>query len=372
VRIRLAILAAVLLFAAPSALAGVPEVSARAYLVENGVTGEVLAQHQDRERLPMASITKLMTVLVALQHASLDDVVTVSRQAAAVGESSIYLRKGEQLTVRELVEAALIQSANDAAVALAEYVGGSQQAFVAMMNAEAQRLGLHDTHFANPDGLDAPGHYSSAHDLTRLARIAMKNRVIREVVDEETAEISGGRTLSTWNDLLGSYPGLFGVKTGHTSAAGWSEVAAARSHGVTVYATILGSPARDTRNADLAALLTWGLTRYRTVHPIMPGRIYATARAPYGKHALELVASRPASRIVRVDRPLIERVVVPTVVSLPVAKGQMLGEVRVYAGRKLVAASPLVAARSITKPGFFGRVGWYTGRTLHHVGSWFG
>jgi D-alanyl-D-alanine carboxypeptidase (penicillin-binding protein 5/6) len=372
VRIRLAILAAVLLFAAPSALAGVPEVSARAYLVQNGVTGEVLAQHQDRERLPMASITKLMTVLVALRHASLDDVVTVSRQAAAVGESSIYLRKGEQLTVRELVEAALIQSANDAAVALAEYVGGSQQAFVAMMNAEARRLGLRDTHFANPDGLDAPGHYSSAHDVTRLARIAMKNRVIREVVDERTAEISGGRTLSTWNDLLGSYPGLFGVKTGHTSAAGWSEVAAARSHGVTVYATILGSPARDTRNTDLAELLTWGLTRYRTVHPITLGRVYATARAPYGKDALALVAARPTTSIVRVDRPLVERVVVPTVVSLPVAKGQTLGAVRVYAGRKLVAASPLVAARSITKPGFVGRIGWYTGRTLHHVGSWFG
>jgi serine-type D-Ala-D-Ala carboxypeptidase (penicillin-binding protein 5/6) len=371
VRIRLAIVAATLLVAAPSAVAGVPQVTAPAYLVQNGVTGEVLAQRADRQRLPMASITKLMTVLVALQHAQLNDMVTVSRRAAAVGESSIYLRKGDRLTVRELVEAALIQSANDAAVALAEYVGGSQSAFVAMMNAEAQRLGLRDTHFVNPDGLDAPGHYSSAHDVTRLARIAMKDRVIREVVDERTAQISGERTLNTWNDLLGSYPGLIGVKTGHTTAAGWSQVAAARSHGVTVYATILGSPARDTRNSDLAALLTWGLTRYRTVHPITVGRVYATARAPYGRDALALVASSPARKIVRVDRPLVERVVAPMVVSLPVAKGQRLGEVRVYAGRKLVAASPLIAARSIAKPGFFGRTGWYTGRTLHHIGGWF-
>ncbi|MGE5274890.1 MAG: D-alanyl-D-alanine carboxypeptidase family protein [Verrucomicrobiota bacterium] len=368
---RLAILAAALLFFAPSAYAGAPEVSARAYLVQNGVSGEVLARRHDRERLPIASITKLMTVLVTLQHAKLDDVVTVSRRAAAVGESSIYLQKGDQLTVEELIEAALIQSANDAAVALAEYVGGSQSAFVAMMNSEAQRLGLHDTHFANPDGLDAPGQYSSAHDVTRLARIAMKNRVIREVVDERTAEISGGRTLNTWNDLLGAYPGVFGVKTGHTSGAGWSEVAAARSHGVTVYATILGSPARDTRNADLAALLTWGLTRYRTVEPIRPGRVYATARAPYGRRALALVASRPATRIVRVDRMLVERVVAPAVVSLPVAEGQKLGEVRVYAGRRLIASSPLVAGRTIAKPGFVSRAGWYAGRTLHHIGSWF-
>jgi D-alanyl-D-alanine carboxypeptidase (penicillin-binding protein 5/6) len=371
VKVRLAFLAAALLLAAPSAYAGAPEVSARAYLVQNGVSGEVLAHRHDRERLPIASITKLMTVLVTLQHVKLDEVVTVGRGAAAVGESSIYLQKGDQLTVRELVEAALIQSANDAAVALAEYVGGTQSAFVAMMNAEARRLGLRDTHFANPDGLDAAGHYSSAHDVTRLARIAMKNKVVREIVDERTAEISGGRRLTTWNDLLGTYPGVFGVKTGHTTAAGWSEVAAARSHGVTVYATILGSPARETRNADLASLLTWGLTRYRTVHPIVAGRIYASARAPYGRHALELVASSPTTKIVRVDHTLVERVVAPTVVSLPVAKGQKLGEVRIYAGRALIASSPLVATRSIAKPGFFGRAGWYTGRTLHHIGSWF-
>jgi D-alanyl-D-alanine carboxypeptidase len=371
VRLRLALLAAVLLLHAPAASAGAPQVSARAYLVQNGVTGEVLAEQNDHARLPIASITKLMTVLVTLQHAQLGDVVTVSRQAAAVGESSIYLRKGDRLTVGELVEAALIQSANDAAVALAEHVGGSQAAFVAMMNAEAARLGLRDTHFANPDGLDAPDHYSSAHDVSRLARIAMKNPVIRRVVGERTAQISGGRTLTTWNDLLGAYPGTFGVKTGHTSAAGWSEVAAARAHGVTVYATLLGSPARDVRNSDLAALLTWGLSRYRTVHAIAPWRVYATARAPYGRRALALVAATPAKRIVRVDRMLTERVIAPTVVSLPVRKGQRLGSVRVYAGRKLVARSPLVAARAIAKPGFLGRTGWYTKRTLHHIGSWF-
>jgi D-alanyl-D-alanine carboxypeptidase (penicillin-binding protein 5/6) len=371
VRLRLALLAAVLLLLAPAAYAGAPQVSARAYLVQNGVTGEVLAEQNDRARLPIASITKLMTVLITLQHAKLDDVVTVSRRAAAVGESSIYLQKGDRLTVGELVEAALIQSANDAAVALAEHVGGTQASFVAMMNAEAARLGLRDTHFANPDGLDASDHYSSAHDVTRLARIAMKNPVIRRVVGEETTEISGGRTLNTWNDLLAIYPGIIGVKTGHTTAAGWSEVAAARSRGVTVYATLLGSPARDVRNADLAALLTWGLSRYRTVHAISSERVYATARAPYGRHALALVAAAPARRIVRVDHTLTERVVAPTVVSLPVTKGQRLGEVEIYAGRKKIADSPLVAARTISKPGLAGRAGWYTKRTLHHIGGWF-
>jgi D-alanyl-D-alanine carboxypeptidase (penicillin-binding protein 5/6) len=371
VKLRLALLATAVLLAAPAALAGAPQVNGRAYLVQNGVTGEVLARSNDREHLPIASITKLMTVLVALRHSRLDDVVTVSRRAAAVGESSIYLRKGERLTVRDLVVGELIQCAKDVAGALAEYVGGSQAAFVAMMNDEAQRLRLRDTHFANPDGLDAPGHYSSAHDVTRLARIAMRNPVIRGIVSRSTATIAGGRILYTWNDLLGTFPGVFGVKTGHTTAAGWSEVAAARVRGVTIYATLLGGLTRDGRNGDLSALLAWGIARYRTVNLISSERIYATATAPYGRHALALVSTGRVTRIVRIDRPLVERVVAPSAVSLPVRQGERLGEVRVYAGSKLIASRPLVATRSIEKPGVVGRSEWYAGRALHHVAGWF-
>jgi serine-type D-Ala-D-Ala carboxypeptidase (penicillin-binding protein 5/6) len=356
---------------APQAFAvAPPQVTARAYLVQNGTSGEILLSSRARAHLPIASITKLMTVLVALQHARLDDVVTVSGRAAEVGESSINLRPGDRLTVRDLVEAALIQSANDAAVALAEHVGGSQAAFVAMMNTEAQKLGLRDTHFANADGLDARGHYSSARDVTRLARIAMRNRVIRSIVGRSTATIAGGRVLTTWNDLLTRFPGLFGVKTGHTGAAGWSEVAAARAHGVTIYATLLGGATREGRNADLASLLVWGLSRYRTVDVVTRQRVYATATAPYGRRALALVAAGPVRRIVRVDRPLREQVVGPSVISLPVRRGERIGEVRVYAAGRLVARRPLVASRSIAKPGLVGRSEWYLGRAAHHVWSW--
>jgi serine-type D-Ala-D-Ala carboxypeptidase (penicillin-binding protein 5/6) len=370
VKLRLTLAAAACFLAAPALAGPPPQVTAGAYLVENGTTGEVLLADKARAHLPIASITKLMTVLVALQHVRLDDVVTVSGGAAEVGESSINLRPGERLTVGDLVEAALIQSANDAAVALAEYVGGSQARFVAMMNAEAQKLGLHDTHFANPDGLDAPGHYSSARDVTRLARIAMRSPVIRSVVGRSTATIEGGRVLTTWNDLLTRFPGLFGVKTGHTGAAGWSEVAAARAHGVTIYATLLGGATREGRNADLSALLVWGLSRYRTVDLVNTRRVYATATAPYGRRPLELVAARPARRIVKVDRPLVERVVAPSVISLPVRRGERIGEVRVYAAGRLVASRPLVASRSIAKPGLVGRSEWYLGRAAHHAWSW--
>ena len=368
-RLTLAVLALLLVGAAT---ASPPRVTARAYLVQNGTTGEVLLASRARAKLPIASITKLMTVLVTLQHSRLSDVVAISGRAAQVGESSIDLLPGERLTVHDLVEAALIQSANDAAVALAEHVGGSQARFVAMMNAEARKLGLRDTHFANPDGLDAPGHYSSARDVTRLARIAMRNKVIRSVVGHTTATIAGGRTLTTWNDLLARFPGLFGVKTGHTGAAGWSEVAAARArgNGVTIYATLLGGATREGRNGDLAALLAWGLARYRTVDLVERQRVYTTAKAPYGRRALALVAAAPDRRMVRVDRPLVEQVVAPSVVSLPVRKGERIGEVRIYAGHRLIARRPLVASRTIERPGLIGRSEWYLGKAAHHAWSW--
>jgi serine-type D-Ala-D-Ala carboxypeptidase (penicillin-binding protein 5/6) len=370
VRARLAILVTGLLLTAP-AFASPPPVGGRSYYVENSVTGEVLATYKARERLPIASITKLMTVLVALDHARLDDVVTVTKQAARVGGSTIGLRPGEQITVGALIEGALIPSANDAAVALADYVGGgSQSAFVRLMNEKAQEFGLDDTHFVNPDGLDAAGHYSSARDVTRLAEIAMRNPVVGGDVRQKTAAISGGRVLHTRNDLLYSFPNLLGVKTGHTSLAGWSEVAAAAGRGVRIYATLLGEPTRRARNVDLAALLAWGLSRYRVAPVVSTDRIYAWARAPYGRAQLALVPPRSLLRVVRVDRTLVERVVAPGTVSLPVDHGQRLGEVSVFAGKRLVARAPLVASRSIRKPGLIARAEWFAGRTFHHAWSW--
>jgi D-alanyl-D-alanine carboxypeptidase (penicillin-binding protein 5/6) len=242
--------------------------------------------------------------------------------------------------------------------------------FVELMNRKAEQLGLEDTHFENADGLDSFGHYSSARDVTRLAEIAMHEPVVREIVRQKTAVISGDRILHTWNDLLSTFPHLIGVKTGHTNDAGWSQVAAARGHGVTIYATILGEPTRAQRNSDLSALLAWGLARYRVVPVISSQRVYASARAPYGRRALDLVAAHQTLRAVRVERQLREQVVAPVLVSLPVHRGQHLGEVRIFAGSKLVASEPLVAARSISRPGLFGRIGFYTGRTAHHVWSW--
>jgi serine-type D-Ala-D-Ala carboxypeptidase (penicillin-binding protein 5/6) len=274
--------------------------------------------------------------------------------------------------VGDLVEGALIQSANDAADALAEHVGrGSSARFVALMNAKARQLGLTRTSFTRPDGLDARGHLSTAHDVTLLAEAAMRLPAVRSIVRRRTATIAGGRVLHTWNDLLGLFPGLLGVKTGHTSGAGWCQVGAVRRYGVTLFATVLGSPTRSQRNADLAALLRWGLSRYRPVWLVRPGRVYLRAQVGYGRAPVSLVPARAVVRPVRIDRPLVERVVAPSVLVLPVRRGARLGEVRIRSGRRLVARVPLIAGRSVSKPGLDGRMSFYTRRTFSHIGDWF-
>jgi serine-type D-Ala-D-Ala carboxypeptidase (penicillin-binding protein 5/6) len=365
--------AAVTLVVAAPARAGVPSVDARAFLVQDATTGEVLAQHNASARVPIASLTKLMTVLLTLQSGVKQGaVVTVQRDAADVGESSIGLRAGERITVSDLLKGALIQSANDAADALADYVAhGNEAAFVARMNAEARRLGLRGSHFVRPDGLDAPGHVSTARDVTVLARRLMHYRVVRAIVRQREATIAGGQRLHTWNDLLGVFRGLIGVKTGHTGNAGWCEVAEVKRDGLDVYATILGSPSRGLRNSDLAALLRWALSVERPAWVIAPGHAYAHVSLGYGRGSVGLVARRGLVRPVRVDRPLVVRVVAAGAAALPLARGTRLGEVRVLSGRKVVAREPLVAERSVSRPGLAGRVGFYARRTLSHIGDWF-
>jgi D-alanyl-D-alanine carboxypeptidase len=352
---------------AGSAQAAAPTVDARAWLVENPATGEVLAAHAGRLRVPIASITKLMTVIVALEHLRLTDVVTVDRRAADVGEESIYLRAGQQISVADLVKGAMIQSANDAADALALATAPSYPAFASLMNAKARQLGLTDSHFVRPDGLDAPGEYSSARDVTRLALRAMQIPVVREDVSQTSSTLSDGYVVHTWDDLLGVVPGVFGVKTGHTSAAGWNQVSAVHGDGTVVYATILGSPSRTRRNADLERLLAYGLAQYRQVDAITADRSYARVLLPYGRTPLSLEAAAPLRAVVRVDEPLTERVVAPVAVSLPVREGQVLGHVQVWSRDRLVGQRALVASRAVAAPGIAGRVEWYARRTVHDV-----
>jgi D-alanyl-D-alanine carboxypeptidase (penicillin-binding protein 5/6) len=337
-----------------------------------GEDGTVLATRDARQQRAIASITKLMTAVVTIERARLSDVVVVRPRAARAGESTASLRAGERVSVSDLLRVMLVASANDAADALARHVGGgSVDRFVALMNAKARELQLEGTSFRNPHGLDQAGHVSTAHDATMLVRYAIGIPFIRDALDRESAQLPGGRDLETTDDLLGSWPPLVGGKTGHTADAGWSQAAAARARGVTVYGTVLGSESRTVRNEALEELLSFGLDRYRRIAVVDSSRVYAEAETGYGKPAVQLVPRRSQVRTVHERKALVERVVAPGVVALPVRRGQRLGRVEVYDGGRLVASSWLVAAADVSEPGLLGKAAWYSERTAQNLWGFF-
>ncbi len=233
-------------------------IAGRSWLAYDDTYGYEVDSYQPERRAPMASTTKLMTALLVAEHARPADEVTISRRSAATGHKQIGLREGESWTVGELLEAVMVVSANDAAVALAEHVGGDVDSFVAMMNGRAGDLGLSDTAYVNPHGLDADGQYTSARDLLTLARHVMATPVLARLAARPESTLAGeGGSSSRWrstNELLGFFDGAIGVKTGWTTRAGDVLVAAAERDGRRMYAVVMGS---TNANADAAALLEY-------------------------------------------------------------------------------------------------------------------
>jgi D-alanyl-D-alanine carboxypeptidase (penicillin-binding protein 5/6) len=257
-----------------------PQVSAQSWLLFDDTFGQALAEHDADIPRAMASTTKIMTALVALDQNDLDMPITVTAAAVDVGEAEAGLMEGEQLTLRQLLAAMLVRSANDAAEAIAEGVAGSVDAFVGLMNNKVRELGLEDTHFQNPHGLDEPGHYTTARDLLTMTRVAMSNPVFSTLVKTQTARLpdtpdGSQRILHTTNELLGSYPGAIGVKTGYTGEAGHVLVAAAERDGRRLYAVVMGS---TDAFGDAAALLDYGFAEFGVIQVIMEGVTYAQRR----------------------------------------------------------------------------------------------
>jgi D-alanyl-D-alanine carboxypeptidase len=363
-----AVAVVVAVLAAPLQATGAgPRIDAAAWYLL-GEDGAVLARSDAARERAIASITKVMTAVVVLEQTDLNDVVRVPRRVTGAGESSASLRPGEELTVADLVRALLVPSGNDAADALALHVGaGSADRFVDLMNAKAEELGLADTRFRNPHGLDQAGHVSSARDATALVRYALGIPFLRDAMSRETVTLPGGRMLTTTDDLLGSWPPLVGGKTGHTAGAGWSQAAAAERAGVTVYGAVLGSGSRSARNDALRELLTYGLAQYRRVQVIDHGRVYGVAETGYGQPDVDLVVPRSIVRTLRTGKPLVERVVAPTSLALPVVAGQKVGRVEVYDGNVLVAASNIVAAEAVADAGLVAKVKWHLVQTAKNL-----
>ena len=293
----LALATALLASPALAAEGAEPEVSAPAAVLMEKRTGTVLFASGEDERRAPASVTKVMTLLLAAEAVergdiALEDAVTASQRAQSMGGSQIWLEAGEEMSVSELIKCVAVVSANDCAVALAEHIAGSEAAFVERMNARAAELGLQNTHFTNCTGLfDDPEHYTSALDLAVMSRELLGREWIKDYTTIWTDSVRDGEFgLANTNKLLRSLPGCTGLKTGWTTAAGYCVAASAEREGTEYIAVIMGAESSESRNADAAALIEYGFANYT----LCPALDSALRRGPAGGGGR--APSRPGSR----------------------------------------------------------------------------
>ena len=350
-----------------AAHAAPPPISAPEAILVEPQTQDVVYARRANMRRPIASTTKLMTALLTLEHARLSDVFAAAPYAPAPGESLMNLRTGERLTVADLLRGLLIVSANDAAVTLAQNVAGSQKRFVRMMNRRARELGLRDTHYANPIGLDAPGNYSSAADLVKLALVLRQRPFFRATTNMPTATLhSGSRTrhLVNRNSLVRSVPYVNGVKTGHTNTAGYVLVGSATRNGVTLLSAVLADSSENARDGDSLRLLRYGLSRYHRVAPVRKGATFAEAALKYRDGRVGLVAARTVHRIARRDERVTTQVSgAPSEIEGPMAAGTRVGTIVVRQRGRVVDRVALVTPGAIAAPTLGQRLGDYLGRS---------
>jgi serine-type D-Ala-D-Ala carboxypeptidase (penicillin-binding protein 5/6) len=350
--------AAVLAAAAPGSAAAAPPpqvATAKAAIVVDARDGTVMfAKRPDAER-SIASTTKLMTALLALQEADPHDVFAAPPYSPGPAESRINLREGERMTVHDLLEALLLESANDAAVDLAENIAGSREAFVEQMNERAAELGLDHTSYANPIGLDQPGNYSSARDLATLARTLLRKRRFARIVDMPSATLESGirpRVVQNRNDLVAAYPWVDGVKTGYTLNAGNVLVgAAARGPRARVISVVLGEPTESARDADTLSLLRWGLSRFRRVRVLDRDRQLARSDIQYRDEDARLVPRRGVVLTLRDGQRVSRRVNAPDELKGPLAAGERVGSVTVLVDGRPVRRVALVTAAEVPGAG---------------------
>ena len=361
IRPLVAALAAALLVGAPTASAAepAPATSGAAAIVIDARTGDQLYGKDPREERPIASTTKLMTALLTLERADLDDVFTAAPYTASAIESKIGLMPGERMTVRDLLKALVLESANDAAVTLAKGVAGSPEAFVREMNRRAVALGLRDTSYANPIGLDDPENYSSARDLAALARRLLTNREFAHIADLPMATLRSGdhkRTIDNRNTLVQEYPFVNGVKTGHTIGAGYVLVGSGAAGGARVITVTLGAPSEAARDSDTLALLRWGLEQFHRVRVLRPGKVLESIDVNYRDEDAEVGAARPVTLVLRRGERAQTTVDAPDELDGPLSKGERVGWVEVARDGETVRRVPLVTLDDVEGASFARKV----------------
>ncbi|RYY03704.1 MAG: D-alanyl-D-alanine carboxypeptidase [Gammaproteobacteria bacterium] len=351
--------------AAPAVVAPEPpQLAASGYILIDGETGEVLAQNNADQRLPPASLTKMMSSYLVIDEIvrgriNESNMVNVSVKAWKMEGSRMYVKEGTQVSVIDLLRGEIIQSGNDATVALAEYVGSTEDAFVDMMNKKAQELGMKATHFQNAAGLPAPEHYTTARDLSTLARAVIYNHPQHYPLYAEKEFKYNNIRQPNRNRLLFLDPTVDGLKTGHTDEAGYCLVASSKREGTRLIAVVLGTKSENARAEETSKLLSFGFRYFETVGLYKAATEVTKARVWSGK-APEVVLGLPKD--VRMTLPkgrvndVKANVHVNETIKAPILAGQELGSLTIELDGKVINTQPLVALQPVEEASFFARV----------------
>ncbi len=335
-----------------------PSLSAKSAILMSVDTGEVLYELNKDERLAPASITKIMTLLLAMEELdagsiSYEDEVTASARAKSMGGSTIFLDEGEVMSVRDLIKGICVASANDASVALAEFIGGTESEFVNRMNLRAEELGMKNTHFENTNGLDAEGHFSSAEDVAKMSRELMKHKDIFEFTTIWTDTLRDGKfELANTNKLIRFYEGATGLKTGSTSMAGCSISATATREGMGLIAVIMGASDSKTRFSEARALLDYGFSKYALWSFSDTTSALEAVTVEKGEStSVRAVLNEPCAAITEKSLKGSVEIIAEAEKSVraPIEKGQRLGTVRFVIDDKEIARGTLVAEVSVSR-----------------------
>lgn len=341
-----------------AAIGEVLEIKAKSAILMEVQTGEILYEMNSDQALPPASITKIMSLLLICEaldrgDISTEDVITASEQAAGMGGSQIWLEAGEAMTVDDLLKAAVIASANDATVALAEAVAGSEEGFVAMMNARAGDLGLSGTHFVNCTGLDAEGHLTTAHDVAVMSCELIKHDIIKNYSTVWTDSLRGGESeLVNTNRLVRFYSGATGLKTGTTSSAGYCLSATAERGGMELAAVVMSAETTADRFAGAKKLLDYGFANYRFEKIVPELKAGLSAKVSHGTEksvpvrlegGLNLLTKKSDSGEIG------QQVILKENLTAPIMHGESVGEVEVSFGGTVVGRLELVAGAAVER-----------------------
>ncbi|MEE0410379.1 MAG: D-alanyl-D-alanine carboxypeptidase family protein, partial [Clostridia bacterium] len=312
------------------------DIDAKAYILIEQSTGRVLAENNADEQLPIASVTKIMTMLLIMEaiedgKTSFDDLVTVSENAMSYGGSTMFLETGEQLPVHDMLKGIAVASANDGCVAMAEHLTGSETAFVEEMNKRAKELGMKNTNFLNTNGLDEDGHYSSARDVALMSRELLNHPKITEYTSIWTDELRGGKfQLANTNKLIRFYTGANGLKTGSTSQALCCLSASAKRDGMQLIAVVLGAPTSDKRFSSAKSLLDYGFANYKINHLVKKDEMICDADIINGTvDSVKAIAKKDKYSLSEKsnNKDIKRRVFVNEDIKAPVKKGEVLGYV---------------------------------------------